>query len=108
MAHKQFILIALVIGMLLILTGCGMTNGKTGAQRRWDRVIEQARFDAAQESIEQGRLDYAILLLEDLVETNSAFAEQAREMLAELRKVRQEFAQARDLHFDIEQQIALN
>ena len=57
-------------------------------------------MEAVRESIEQGRLDYAILLLEDLVESNSAFSDVARDMLVELRAARKKVAQARDLEPD--------
>jgi hypothetical protein len=95
MKHKQLILIALTAGVILPLVGCSSNAHRAGAERRWQRLLEQTRLDAAQESIEQGRLDYAILLLEDLIESNSAFADQARHMLAELRLARQKVAQAR-------------
>jgi hypothetical protein len=58
-------------------------------------VIEKARIDAALESIEQGRLQYAIHILEELIESDSAFSEQARELLKELTSARQEIAKAR-------------
>jgi hypothetical protein len=97
MTHKQFILIALAVLIVLPLIGCTDSARMAGAQRRYQRLLEQTRLEAAQESIEQGRLDYAILLLEDLVESDSAFADQAREMLVELRAARQKVAQARTL-----------
>lgn len=57
--------------------------------------MEKARIEAAQESIEQGRLEYAVRLLEDLAESDSAFAAQAKQILEQLKAARQEIAQAR-------------
>jgi len=90
MAHKNSILIALLALLLLTpLAGCGESNSRTAsAQRRWQRVIEQARLEAAQQSIEEGRLLYAVRLLEDLVESDSVFAEQAKQLLDKLRTTR--------------------
>ncbi|MEN8126618.1 MAG: hypothetical protein ABFR90_02315 [Planctomycetota bacterium] len=97
MAQKNSILVAVIVLLLLVLfTGCGESNIRTAsAHRRFNRVMEQARIDTALESIEQGRLQYAIYLLEDLIESNSAFAGQARQILDELKAARQEIAQAR-------------
>lgn len=98
MAHKQFILITMVVLVMLSLAGCGESNRSIGANRRWQRVLEQARLDAAMQSIEQGRLEYAIRLLEDLIESESAFTERAKQILVELRAVTQEFAQVRAMY----------
>lgn len=108
MAHKQFILITMVVLMVLSLAGCGESNRSIGANRRWQRVLEQARLDAAMQSIEQGRLEYAIRLLEDLIESESAFAEQAKQILTELRAVTQEFAQARAMNTETKKQSMVN
>jgi len=98
MAYKQIIIVALTILVVLPLVGCGENARMAGAQRRYQRLLEQARLDAARESIEQGRLDYAILLLEDLAASDSVFANEARQMLFELRSTAQKVAQAKDLN----------
>ena len=95
MKQKQMILLSLAVLVVLPLVGCGNNARMAGAQRRYQRLLEQTRIEAAQESIGQGRLDYAIALLEDLIESDSAFADQARQMLAELRAARKKVAQAR-------------
>ena len=94
MKLKQSIFIMLAVLVVLALVGCGENARMASAHRRYHRMLEQARMEAAQESIEQGRFEYAIALLEDLVETDSAFADQAREMLDQLRTTRKEVAQA--------------
>lgn len=95
MLHRQFFMITLAVIAILAVSGCGQSSSQSSAaHRRWDRVMEQARFEAALESIEQGRLEYAILLLEDLVESGSVYSEQASQMLDDLRAARQQSAQA--------------
>ena len=109
MARKQFILITVVALAVVSLAGCGECNTRANvAQRRWDRVMEKARIEAAQESIEQGRLQYAIRLLEDLVESESAFSEQAKQILEQLKAATQEIAQARAVDTGITLQTAIN
>jgi Tfp pilus assembly protein PilF len=96
MRHKNYILVTAAAVAVFVLTGCGESNSRvSSAERRWERVMEKARIEAAQESIEQGRLQYAIRLLEDLVESDSAFADQAGQILEQLKAARQEIAQAR-------------
>jgi Tfp pilus assembly protein PilF len=96
MAQKKIILIAAGALAVLSLAGCGESSSRVSStQRRWDRVMEKARLEAAQQGIEQGRLEYAVRLLEDLIESDSAFAEQAKQILAELKAAKQEIAQAR-------------
>lgn len=96
MAQKKIILIAAAALVVLSLAGCGESSNRTSsAERRWDRVMEKARIEAAQQSIEQGRLEYAIRLLEDLVESDSAFAAQAKQILEQLKAASKEIAQAR-------------
>lgn len=91
----KFILTALAILILLSLAGCSEASREEAAHRRWDRTLEQARIEAAQLSIEQGRLAYARALLEELVDSNSAFSDEAAEALVQIRLVTEQFAQAR-------------
>jgi len=96
MSQNKIILIAVTALVVLSLTGCGESSSRaSSAQRRWDRVMEKARIEAAQQGIEQGRLEYAVRLLEDLIESDSAFAAQAKEILEQLKAAKQEIAQAR-------------
>ena len=90
---QNYILLVIVLSAVL-LCGCTETRVRT-AEKRWDRVIEKARIDAALESIEQGRLQYAIYILEELIESDSAFSEEAKRLLKELTTARQEIAKAR-------------
>lgn len=108
MKDKQLILIALAVLLVLTLFGCSGPRRADAANRRWERIIEQARIDAAMESIEQGRLQYAVLLLEDLIESESAFTHQALQILGELKAAQNEIAQARIVSADAELQCAIN
>ncbi len=91
---QNVILIAASILVLLFVSGCSETSRKAAAQRRWDRTLEQARIEAAQAGIEQGRLAYARHILEDCIESESSCAEQAAVMLDQLQQTEQRFAQA--------------
>ena len=96
MKYKHYILLAVVLCVVLLQVGCSETARTQSAHRRFDRVMEQARIDAALESIEQGRLQYAIRILEDLIESESAFSDQAEEILKDLRFATQQMAVARN------------
>jgi Tfp pilus assembly protein PilF len=103
MRYRRNILVVAAAVAVLMLTGCSESNNRTSsAERRWGRVMEKARIEAAQQSIEQGRLQYAIRLLEDLVESDSAFATQAQQILEQLKAARQEIAQARAENASVE------
>jgi len=103
MRYKKYILVTAAVFVVLALAGCSESSNRvSSAERRWDRAMEKARIEAAQQSIEQGRLQYAIRLLEDLVESDSAFADQARQILEQLKTATQEIAQARAGNASIE------
>jgi hypothetical protein len=70
--------------------------------------MEQARIDAALQGIEQGRLQYAIRILEDLIESGSAFSDQAEEILAELQFATKQLAEARIAKVDTQDLAAIN
>lgn len=100
MKDKHSILIAVIVLLLLVLfTGCAETRTQS-AQQRWQGVMEQARIDAALESVRQGNLPHAIRLFEYLAESDSAFAGQAKQILAELKVARRLIVQARQLGTD--------
>jgi Tfp pilus assembly protein PilF len=93
MKCKSYILLAVVV--VLLQAGCSESARTASAHRRFDRVMEQARIDAALQSIEEGRLQYAILILEDLIEAGSAFSDQAEVTLTELRRATKQLTAAR-------------
>ena len=95
MKSKNYILLAVVLCVVLLQFGCSESARTQSAQRRFDRVMEQARIDAALEGIEQGRLQYAIRILEDLIESGSVFSDRAKVILRELRFATKQLAAAR-------------
>ena len=93
---KIHILFAVLLSVLLLQVGCSESARVENAQRRFDRVMEQARIDAALESIEQGRLQYAIRLLEYVAQSDSVLSEKAKAILKDLRFATQQMAMARE------------
>ena len=108
MKYKNYILLAVVLCVVLLQVGCSESARTRSAHRRFDRVMEQARIDAALEGIEQGRLQYAILILEDLVESGSAFSGQAEAILKELRVATMQLAEARIADAALDDLTAIN
>ena len=108
MNRKNYILLAVVLCVVLLQVGCSESARTRSAHRRFDRVMEQARIDAALEGIEQGRLQYAILILEDLVESGSEFSGQAEEILKELRIATKQLAEARIADAALDDLTAIN
>ena len=108
MKCKNYILLAVVLCVVLLQVGCSESARTRSAHRRFDRVMEQARIDAALEGIEQGRLQYAILILEDLVESGSEFSGQAEEILKELRIATKQLAEARIADAALDDLTAIN
>ena len=108
MKSKSYILLAAVLCVVLLQVGCSESARTQSAHRRFDRVMEQARIDAALEGIEQGRLQYAIRILEDLIESGSAFSDQAEAILKELRFATEQLAEARIANAGLGNQLLIN
>ena len=108
MKCKSYILLAVVLCVVLLQVGCTESARSQSAHRRFDRMMEQARIDAALEGIEQGRLQYAIRILEDLIESGSAFSDQAEEILAELQFATKQLAEARIAKVDTQDLAVIN
>lgn len=70
--------------------------------------MERARIDAAQQGIEQGRLEFARMVLEDLVESDSAFSEETELALVDLRVATEQFAAARNVDAAVDDSFLLN
>lgn len=108
MKWKNYILFAVVLCVVVLQVGCSESARTASAHRRFDRVMEQARIDAALQSIEEGRLQYAIRILEDLVESGSAFSSQAEAVLKELRTATEQVAEARIADASLDDQRVIN
>ena len=105
---KIYILLVAVLSVSLLQVGCSESARVQSAQNRFDRVLEQARMDAAMESIEQGRLQYAIRLLEYVAQSDSALSVQAKSILKELRFATQQMALAREADTEAKTALVLN
>ena len=108
MKRKNYILLAVVLCIVLLQVGCSESARTQSAERRFDCMLEQARIDAALEGIEQGRLQYAIRILEDLIESGSAFSDQAEAILAELQFATKQLAEARIADANLDDLTAIN
>jgi Tfp pilus assembly protein PilF len=76
-------MVVIAVCVVVLLTGCTETARRDAAQQRWQKTIDQARLEAARQSIEEGKLTYAQKILED-VSCDSIAADNARQMLAQL------------------------
>ena len=64
MTPKNTIMIIALVSVLMFVSGCLESSRKESAQLRWQRTMDQARVQAAQQSLEDGRLAYAERILE--------------------------------------------
>lgn len=64
MTPKKTITIIALVSVLVFVSGCLDANRKESAQQRWQRTMDKARVQAAQQSLEEGRLAYAERILE--------------------------------------------
>ena len=65
MAHKKMITIIAAVLVLVTVSGCLESGRKESAQLRWQRTMDQAKLEAAQQSLEQGQLAYAEKILDE-------------------------------------------
>lgn len=63
MTHKKVITIIAFVSVLMAVSGCTESSRKESAQLKWQRTMNQARLEAAQQSLEEGRLVYAERIL---------------------------------------------
>ena len=64
MTPKKTITIIALVSVLMFVSGCLDSSRKESAQLRWQRTMDKARVQAAQQSLEEGRLAYAERILE--------------------------------------------
>lgn len=83
MKLRNILMVVIAVCAVVSLTGCTETARRDAAQQRWQKTIDQARLEAARQSIEEGKLTYAQKVLED-VSCDSTLADNARQMLAQL------------------------
>lgn len=63
MAIRNGITIIATVLLLVVISGCN--SREESAQLRWQRTMDQARLQAAQESFEDGQLTYAQRILRE-------------------------------------------
>ncbi len=101
-----WVLSALVV---MTLAGCNVDgNRKAAAHRHFQRTMDEVRLQAAQESIDNGQLEYAERILQKCIQTSpegSQTTDQAQQMLAEVHTAHQQFARARQNDQQLEEQV---
>jgi len=80
---QKLIMVVIAVCVVASLTGCTETARRQAAEQRWQKTIDQARLEAARQSIEQGKLTYAQKILEDISGDSTAL-DNARQMLAQM------------------------
>jgi len=65
MAHKHIITLFLAALVLPVLSGCQESSRIDRVRPRWQRKLDQARLEAAEESLKAGKSAYAERLLSD-------------------------------------------
>lgn len=96
MTHAKNITLIALVSALVTLSGCLESGRNESAQLRWQRTMNQARLQAAQNSLQQGQLELAERLMEEHQATGpkAAVNEQARQVEAEIQHERKQFAKA--------------
>jgi len=89
----------MIAATLLVMTvsGCLDGNRKESAKLRWERTMDKARIQAAQQSFEEGRLVYAERILEDCQrcsDPQSPLSRQAQQILAKVHYENEQYAKA--------------
>lgn len=96
MAHKHIILIFAALAIVTVLSGCLDGNRHDAARLKWQRTIDQARIEAAQQELEKGRLQYAERILKecDRCTEEADLAEQVGQLREQLRVEHARYAKA--------------
>ena len=106
MAHKHIISILSAVMILVVVSGCQETSRIDRVRPRWQRTIEQARLDAAEQSLEAGETAFAERLLsvcQQSVESESRFAGRIERLRTRLQAERHSYARAGDETADPEE-----
>jgi len=93
MRKSTLLLMATVAFLMLASAGCDMGQSRTrSAATRWERTLETARFEAAQESLAQGRYAFARKVLEPCMHSGRRHQE-AERMMTRIQEADQMYAQ---------------
>lgn len=97
MKTKSMIIILAVL-VVISVSGCqDSSRTDSSASRRWQRTMNEAKLQAAQQGLQEGRLMYAQRILKDCqsqVEPDSRYAEQVSQMLAQIQTENNRYAKA--------------
>lgn len=95
---QKMTLITLAVLVLAVVSGCQDSTNKVSAdQLHWQRTINQAKLQAAQQSIEEGRLMYAQRILKECqrdARPDSHYSERVNQMLAQIQVENNRYAKA--------------
>jgi outer membrane protein assembly factor BamD (BamD/ComL family) len=97
MKKTRLIIILAVLGVISV-SGCqDSSRTDSSASRRWQRTVNQAKLQAAQQGLQEGRLMYAQRILTECqsqAEPESRYAEQVSQMLAQIQTENNRYAKA--------------
>jgi hypothetical protein len=97
MTYKNIMTIVSGILVLTVVSGCLDADRKESSRLRWQRTMDQARLQAAQQSLEEGRLTYAQHVLdgcEQCADPASDLAGQVEQLRARIYAEQNRYAKA--------------
>ena len=96
MAHKKMITLIAAVLVLVTVSGCLESDRKESAQLRWQRTMDQAKLEAAQQSLEQGQLAYAERILDECESSDpeSPLANEVQQIRARVQHESNQYAKA--------------
>lgn len=75
----------LLIAMVAMLTTAGCNGGrKASAQSRWEETMDEARVEAARQSMAEGRYEYAQRVLEPCIRSDGRHQEDAEQLMTQI------------------------
>ncbi|MBL7214122.1 MAG: hypothetical protein ISS71_00425 [Phycisphaerae bacterium] len=97
MAHRNIITLSAAVLVALMVSGCLDSSREQSTQLRWQRTMDQARLQAAQQGLQEGRLVYAQRILKECDQCSdpkSPLAEQMEQILAKIQSEHNHYAKA--------------
>lgn len=93
MKKMTTIMLAAVAVVLTATSGCNVSDSrKESAAARWEQTMNQARLDAARQSLGDGRYDYAQRVLEPCMKSGKS-VQDAEKLMAQIQAAHQAYAQ---------------
>ena len=97
MAHRNRVMVFMAVVLLAIASGCSDSSRNESAQIRWQQRMDQARVEAAQKGLDQGRLTYAQRILRECrrcSDPKSPLAGQAEQIRVKIENEQNRYAKA--------------